>query len=93
MLAQREGFYPFRLRAKKDGIIREIVPAMADEADCEGRFAAAGGSDQQEAESSLCNESCSMEAVESPRPQELEQAKCPEIALQELGFGRKRRRR
>ena len=93
MLAQRQGFYSFRLRAQKHGIIREIVPALANQPDRQGRLATAGWSDDEEAESSFCNDSCGMEAIESQRPQELEQAKRPEITLQERGLGKKGGRR
>jgi hypothetical protein len=77
------------LRAKDDGIIREIVPAIADQADCKRRFATPGGTDQQKAQAVPCDDSGCVEAIESPRSEQLEQAKRPEVALQELGLGRK----
>ena len=47
------------------------------------------GPTNEESLSSYCDNCCGVKAVESQRSEELEQAKCPEVTLQERRLGKK----
>src|SRR5262245_53181003 len=60
-----QSFYSFPSTPEEHGIVRKILPALSNQADCQCRFTASGGTDEEKSRSICVGKRRRMEAIDA----------------------------